>query len=871
MPNMPLSHYQQAIVDWVANPRPDARFAFARARAGCGKTSTAVAAVAAQPGSGRKYPSGDPVPSVLIAAFNNAIRDEIAAEVQNLKHVEVKGIHQLGLRCVSAAYGKGLQVESGRYWRGLIRMVLSAIAAGPRDSGLTSEQFIALRDSQWGVDLRTVQGEVRNGIDLARGVTQPVLKATRALCDKARLSLTDPRDPAALDACAIKFGILVPDGWEDFVRNAVLALMQHGCWPDSIREDGCIDFIDMIWLPVINGLRPFALYDLVVIDEAQDLSPAQLALALKFCGARGRGLFLGDDLQSIYAFAGADSQSVPKIIETTGAVVLPLPVCYRCDESILKVGRYWASDLEARPGAGQGVVAVVKGDLSHAVRPGDMLVARKNSTLVGTLFALLSKGVPAVLKGRPEMTDSLVDRAFDMAKRGNIWEGGVSDVAKAHLAAEFELILAKNRGDTSDPVLTELQDQVLAVTTLIVNFGSRSLDDFEARLKRLFDTSDETDANVVTLTSAHRSKGLGAERVFILAPDEFPMVRWCRDQREDETREAYEKWIEEVWMHPAAVARREEDARQEANLMYVAVTRAKRSLIFCETVGGFVDAVLAADVLPSWAREDAYRKQSERAAAKRAQTAESKVKPPSPPEAQPKPKPEPAPAPAPEPPPQLELALALEPPPEALPADGPPDDLPVGTLGLDEDQCELVTTGWGTAAQTGHWHDVGELLGRLTTETQVVVWNTLRAWFSGSGSKDPAPSSFGEGFYQGFLTRTVDALRAKRGASTPPVPGTWVEHEYAGTRQCLRALDGDYTAVVVLPTARALGETLGHVEVHQGPTSPDPLQRSLATMRAEATMRIAQGRRLILTWGEQTVLDRLTPHILDLPIPADLR
>ena len=67
---------------------------------------------------------------------------------------------------------------------------------------------------------------------------------------------------------------------------------------------------------------------------------------------------------------------------------------------------------------------------------------------------------------------------------------------------------------------------------------------------------DETNIkNAVVLSTAHKSKGLEADRVLILTPSNFPMItKYSKD-----------------W-----------EIQQEYNLKYVAYTRAKKELVFIE-------------------------------------------------------------------------------------------------------------------------------------------------------------------------------------------------------------------------------------------------------------------------------------------------
>jgi len=71
------------------------------------------------------------------------------------------------------------------------------------------------------------------------------------------------------------------------------------------QKSPLIDFADMIFLPVaLKLIRPW--FDMVVVDEAQDMTSAQLEIAVGACKRGGRVVIVGDDRQAIYGFRGAD-------------------------------------------------------------------------------------------------------------------------------------------------------------------------------------------------------------------------------------------------------------------------------------------------------------------------------------------------------------------------------------------------------------------------------------------------------------------------------------------------------------------------------------------------------------------------------------
>ena len=558
------------------------------ARAGSGKSTTAVQAIRGVPGSGRTFPSGDPVPSVLVACFNVGIREELDRMLKDCGHAEVRGAHSCGFRTVRQALGRDITVDAGRYWKLALALLNEAAAQGHPDSGLSKDVLELLKQARLGTDARRLGGaEIP-----AREEVDVVVRVARDLANQARLALVDPSDRDALGTLAQRFNLVWPDWAEHVVPNLVWHMLLRGADPAQIKEQG-IDFTDQLWLPIVLRLRPYNHFPLVVVDEAQDLSPVMLELVLSHVHPRGgRFVALGDPEQAINAFAGADADSFPKIIERTSATVLPLPICYRCDRRIVDVARYWTPDIEPRPDAADGEVAT----LTHEqylgrVEPGDLVLARTNVVLVAGLFGLIKAGKPAIVKGRPGLTQGFVDavKALEKLAGATAWtdSGWATAPAEVYERRERGKILAASRGDTSDSRLELLADQVAATLFLIEHTEAPDLQSFQAKLESLFQQTakDHLPPTKITLSSSHRAKGLGAPRVFVLGPEKYPLMRYPPRQRDTEGQEEFDMRLA-VWE-----AQQRADARQEANLMYVTVTRAKHALYFVGGWGGFSEAV----------------------------------------------------------------------------------------------------------------------------------------------------------------------------------------------------------------------------------------------------------------------------------------
>jgi DNA helicase-2/ATP-dependent DNA helicase PcrA len=99
---------------------------------------------------------------------------------------------------------------------------------------------------------------------------------------------------------------------------------------------GAIDFDDQIYMPTLFG-GTFPRFPLVMVDEAQDLSPLNHAMLRKLVVARL--IAVGDPFQSIYAFRGAMTSSMATLRETFNMREMTLSVSFRCPQAVVK--RAW--------------------------------------------------------------------------------------------------------------------------------------------------------------------------------------------------------------------------------------------------------------------------------------------------------------------------------------------------------------------------------------------------------------------------------------------------------------------------------------------------------------------------------------------------
>jgi superfamily I DNA/RNA helicase len=315
------------------------------------------------------------------------------------------------------------------------------------------------------------------------------------------------------------------------------------------RESGKIDFTDMLYLPSALRIAPQR-FGTVLVDEAQDLSAAQLALVI---AAGERIIAVGDPAQAIQGFAGADNRSFANLVERTGAVELPLSVCYRCPTSHLRLAQCIVPHIEARQDAPEGrVLKVTKEEFASMPHAGDLIICRRNAPLVGAALRLIGAGIQARIRGR-NVGDSLAKLAVSIDKlklgQDQTWRTGFAQRMERYAENRRAELAQKPHSETA---IQTLDDSIACLQAFLEGQPNiQSLADIKSGLTAIFADAGAS----VWLSSIHRAKGLEADRVFVLEPDKMSL-----------RRPGMRAWQSE----------------QETNLRYVGLTRAKSDLYFVQ-------------------------------------------------------------------------------------------------------------------------------------------------------------------------------------------------------------------------------------------------------------------------------------------------
>jgi DNA helicase-2/ATP-dependent DNA helicase PcrA len=500
------SEQQKAIFEWFASGSGNL---VVRARAGTGKTTTILEAI-----------THAPEHKVLLAAFNKQIAEELQSRIAHPGAV-AKTLHALGFAFVRQNWPK-VRVDSKRKWA-LAKAVLPS--RGAPDAVVTAIADLCAR---------------------ARETTPHVGEEYAELLAEANGNFEDEavrgarKQPVSeLCSLAIAAELDVPHEWEDRGWD-LYAIAEHAL--DAVllaaERTDTIDFSDMIFLPIRNRwLRPS--YDLVVVDEAQDMTTAQLELAVGACRKGGRVAVVGDDRQAIYGFRGADSNSIDRLKAELSATELGLTVTYRCPKSVVALAQKLVPDFQAADSAPEGeVLSMLRDDKAFDPQPGDFILSRTNAPLAGICLSLLKEGKAAGLR-------KLVEKQ-KLAKLADLWPA-----LGKHIEREASRLEGRVRRDeisqaSADAQLEVLHDQREVLYALSDDLETTS--ELLSRLQELF--SDNDLENTITCSTVHRAKGLESDRVYILKASLYTKAGELREGREEE------------------------------NIRYVAITRSKRSLVW---------------------------------------------------------------------------------------------------------------------------------------------------------------------------------------------------------------------------------------------------------------------------------------------------
>lgn len=527
MTTHPPTPEQQAILDHVEFTNESL---VVDAKAGTGKTDTLIRIK-------KKLKAGT---SFLYLAFNKSIADELKSRVElTFEESLISGIstsHAHGLSAFRKAKMKT------RTFGGKLSMILKEVILRnrPYDDPIVRNKRIIKQ-------LASLAKNYGFGLKSTHEVFPTIEE------DEGWLKLWDLFD---FDSKLIGTG----------VSPGTLISLARQLLQTSNRDVSTIDFDDMIYLPLLLGLE-IPSYDVVFVDEAQDLNHTRRELIFRSINPGGRIIAVGDPNQAIYGFTGAATDSLDLITARAKCKTLTLSICWRCDAAIIREAQKQVPAIQARPNADEGEVhrLEMSDDFFDLPQPGDAILCRLNRPNVFVALRLMALGKRVKIEGRDigrrlldicEQADSAAKHLDLPTLRGSILDWYTRE--EARLVAAEKASQAVLLGDEVEAVLLLVDKAIHDATEL----GETAyLSHLEAVVSNLFD--DDVHKGVhITLSSIHKAKGREFGRVFILGiPDYMPF-----------------HLAEADW-----------EIVQEYNLIYVAKTRAEKVLVMVAGVKKYLD------------------------------------------------------------------------------------------------------------------------------------------------------------------------------------------------------------------------------------------------------------------------------------------
>lgn len=456
------------------------------AGAGTGKTTTIV--------QGEMY-----LPSTtLFLAFNKSIAEELKVR---MPHRNCKTFHAIALSNLQSRIGR-LPVDAYKYVK------------------LAEAQGFSREEANWVSDAISLFQLSAEGVYASLGDWQhdffvDVCGPELDLLDKPENSTADRSDLVFMALDLLRAEANQPTGWT--FDDMLFFLAFHARNKKWFLQD----------------------YEVVVVDEAQDVSPIRLDLLKRLTK---RCIAVGDPKQAIYRFAGAMTDAMQAIKSAFKSKDLPLSVTWRCDKAIIEeAARIVGPYLEPRPNAGEGQITYIAVQTLFSSRLTDdtMVLCRTNAPLLKLALKMLALRNPFNL---------ISDYPGRLAKKADKLAKGINGMA-AFRTAVHDHYEEKIDSVKSEGIKARLADEREAI--YVVAEICQKPQDVCKKFEELMRCKTGP-----ILTTGHKAKGLEAGRAILIRPDLTP-APWV-DQED------------------------EENMQQELNLKYVMITRAKREFVYAE-------------------------------------------------------------------------------------------------------------------------------------------------------------------------------------------------------------------------------------------------------------------------------------------------
>lgn len=354
--------------------------------------------------------------------------------------------------------------------------------------------------------------------------------------------------------------------WDDEVRikyrEAEFFSNGYARWR---QQEGLLDFTDLLE----RGGAPLPC-DVVILDEAQDLSPLQWRVFWQFAANAERVYIAGDDDQAIYEWAGASPKA---FLEQPGSIEV-LPKSHRCPRRVTNLAEQIVRPITLRQPK-TWTARDAEGELRYALRLDELPVPATGSVLYlvrnrkymsAVLDYLKWEGEPHVKDGAPTIDAELAGAIIAwerLRKHRTITSDQLELVftwtSPKHITLEQR---ANARSLESTELTVEMLDAANAIPATLLGAPwywlldrAKTDEMYIRKVIEKYGAGGLTQLPRIRVTTIHGAKGAEADSVVLLTEMANMVLRGM-----------------------------ERDPDAERRVWYVGVTRAKESLTVCGPV-----------------------------------------------------------------------------------------------------------------------------------------------------------------------------------------------------------------------------------------------------------------------------------------------
>ncbi|MBE3112728.1 MAG: ATP-dependent helicase [Acidobacteria bacterium] len=334
----------------------------------------------------------------------------------------------------------------------------------------------------------------------------------------------------------------------DWIDVPLVCTIVRLAYLSGMRLDrAAIDYCDQVWLPMVLDLEPRMRFDLIFVDEAQDFSKPQFALVQRMKTDDGRLVVVGDLCQSVYGWRGAVGDEVWATMLAAEAVRMPLTVSFRCARAIVEEANGIVEALKPCPGAPEGQVRSCSfmqflKELS-STRVSCFVISRNNASLFQTAVQLWRQKERFRYQKSEETASGL---------RAIIEKLDLSNAERFSATLDEWYSTERELAEERSEVWADRLDQQYEMLGAMLQHAE------PRNLVRVLDDIFSPKDSQVTLSTVHGVKGFEADRVYLL------QQTFARHQERS------------ILDGDPSIP------QEELNLEYVAITRARRELVWVD-------------------------------------------------------------------------------------------------------------------------------------------------------------------------------------------------------------------------------------------------------------------------------------------------